>query len=326
MSNIDKGWEYLNSDDNESYYGDDGSYGYTNSDGSKSFSGSDGSYGWKNSDGSISYYGSGSVSGYRNPDGSGTYYGEDEIINYDSFSDSLNPSDTEEDSFIAECLMGLTLIAEQKIENAFAKAMREESEKESIKKELKEARKKERKNSRKIYKKRAKALLFNHKNIPFGICLNDLKKYDAETIIRIIKAKGYKNCNVIPLNDIYVGSSYTDGKIAKMTINGNSKIDPDSEYPYDAEIIIFVHSKKQITMNMSSSKLINKDYQDVVNELFKQGFTNIYTRALNDLTTGWIYRDKSIKEIKINDRIVFQKGERFDYDSRIEIDYHSFKS
>ena len=24
MSNIDKGWEYLNSDDNESYYGDDG--------------------------------------------------------------------------------------------------------------------------------------------------------------------------------------------------------------------------------------------------------------------------------------------------------------
>lgn len=70
------GWDFLNSDDN-SYTGNDGSWGYKNSDGSGSFFGSDGSWGYTNPDGSGSYYGDDGSWGYKNSDGSGSFYGAD---------------------------------------------------------------------------------------------------------------------------------------------------------------------------------------------------------------------------------------------------------
>ncbi len=72
-----KGWEYLNSDDDESYYGDDGSWGYKNEDGTASFYGADGSWGYKNEDGSGSYYGADGSWGTINSDGSYSFYGAD---------------------------------------------------------------------------------------------------------------------------------------------------------------------------------------------------------------------------------------------------------
>lgn len=53
-----QGWDYLTSDsqDENSYYDDDGSWGYRNEDGSGSYYGADGSWGYINSDGSSSYF------------------------------------------------------------------------------------------------------------------------------------------------------------------------------------------------------------------------------------------------------------------------------
>lgn len=74
-----KGWSYLDSDDIEEFSGRIREDGFTcrNADGEESFHGDDGSWGYRNADGSGSFYGEDGSWGYREADGSGSFYSED---------------------------------------------------------------------------------------------------------------------------------------------------------------------------------------------------------------------------------------------------------
>jgi hypothetical protein len=93
-----KGWEFLNSEDNHSH-NDDTSWGYKNDDGSGSFYDDDGSWGYRTSNGKVSYYGADGSWGYKNEDGNGSYYGGDNnTTHYDP------EEDESEDSSVGETI------------------------------------------------------------------------------------------------------------------------------------------------------------------------------------------------------------------------------
>ena len=72
----DKGWQFLNPDDLDSFDGSDSS-SYEYPDGSRNLFGADGSYGFIDTDGSGYYYGADGSFGSKDADGSGYYYGVD---------------------------------------------------------------------------------------------------------------------------------------------------------------------------------------------------------------------------------------------------------
>lgn len=341
--NINNGWDFLNSGgNNESYYGDDGSWGYKNADGSASFYGADGSWGYKNADGNTSYYGADGSWGYKNADGSGSYYGSN---NNSIYYDAETPTNDNDESYAntsssMDSLAGLAGIALGLGLTTYSKYKQAKIEQETKAKELRlkekkirleqkrglQIQKEQRKKEAKIKKKRLIALLFRNKKIKIGVSTNFLVGKTIDYVVKRLEKTGFNNITTIPIKDVYINSEKAIGEVEQVVINGKSLFDEKDMMKYDSEIIITYHLKKEITMPVSSRQLCKTFYNEAVQQLFKMGFTEIYTRPEKDLITGWITRNGSIKRILVGDKKRFKKGSVFEYDIKIVISYHSFKN
>lgn len=80
----------------------------------------------------------------------------------------------------------------------------------------------------------------------------------------------------------------------------------------------------QAQMPASSQDLVGEHFEVVVEELEGAGFTNIETRPLGDLITGWLKDDGEVEKIRIDGSNTFSKGKWFAADTKIVITYHSF--
>lgn len=80
----------------------------------------------------------------------------------------------------------------------------------------------------------------------------------------------------------------------------------------------------EVRMPAASEDLEGEAYGDVVAILEEAGFTDIETVALGDLITGWLNKPDTVDEVEIDGVVSFDKGERFEPDVRIVINYHSF--
>ena len=79
-----------------------------------------------------------------------------------------------------------------------------------------------------------------------------------------------------------------------------------------------------LKVSKSSDELVGKNYQTVLLELEETGFTNIETKVLDDLITGWLTKDGEIEQIEINGDTEFSASDSFQKDSKIVITYHTF--
>ena len=357
----DKGWDFLNSDDvNEtfnsdedggswgyqndegsgSYYGADGSWGYQNADGSGSYYGADGSWGYKNADGSGSYYGADGSWGYKNSDGSGsfydsgnngTYYDADDDDNDDDDYYSYDSDDSSSD--FASSLVGLafglgTVAVAKHTAEAREQARKEEAERlerERIAEEQRIIRQAKKEKERKQRNKRVKAFFFNKKNLALEFATSDLVGDSVDSVVEEIKEAGFNNYKTVSIRDIYVGSTKYVGEVEQVLINGQSWLAEGTMVPYDAEIIITFHVKKEFEFPYSARQMINRDFTQLASEFVGIGFTEVYTLPLKDLTTGWIKKERAVQQVLIEGIDTIKKGMPIEHDKKITIQYHSFK-
>lgn len=80
----------------------------------------------------------------------------------------------------------------------------------------------------------------------------------------------------------------------------------------------------KIAINSSSSEFKGKNYENVVTQLQKSGFTNIKTETLDDLVTGWLKKDGEVEGVKIDDKTNFGSDTKFSKEAEIIITYHTF--
>lgn len=338
----DGSWGYQNADGSGSYYGADGSWGYKNADGSGSYYGADGSWGYKNDDGSGSYYGSDGSWGYKNSDGSGSFYGSDNSSTYydaddddDDDDDDYSSYDSDDDSSdLASSLIGLALglgavaVAKHSAE-AREQARKEEAERlerERIAEEQRRIRQAKKDKERKQRNKRIKAFFFNKKNLALEFATSDLVGDNVDSVVEEIKEAGFNNYKTVPIKDIYVGSTKYVGEVEQIVINGQSWLAEGTMVPYDAEIVITFHVKKEFEFPYSARQMIKRDFDQLASELVNIGFTEVYTLPLKDLTTGWIKKERAVQQVLIEDIDAIKKGMPVEYDKKITIQYHSFKN
>lgn len=296
----DKGWEYLHSNDEEgSFSDDDGSWGYTNSDGSGSYHGADGSWGYRNSDGSSSYHGADGSWGYKNSDGSGSYYsgsGESRYFNsdddHDDYQDADDSADDSDSGDLSDALAGLlTAAIGAGLANHSRKKQQERDEEARRQAEADRARlkkEKERKARNELRKKRAKAFLFKGKKIAVPGDYEDLIGRNASYVANTFIESAFSDVKTIPIKDIYKGSVYKVGQVEQIVIGGSSYFRKGDLIPYDTEVIITYHEKKEITLPFSERSLRKMNYVEAGDCLQELGFTEIYEKPIRDLVTGWV--------------------------------------
>lgn len=79
-----------------------------------------------------------------------------------------------------------------------------------------------------------------------------------------------------------------------------------------------------VRMPSSSNELEGEPFQDVVNGLEKAGFTNVETRALGNLITGFLHAEGEVKEVAVDGVSDFNTNDSFPAQVKIIVSYHSF--
>lgn len=328
---------YIYSDGSGYYHGADGSDGYIYSDGSAYYRGADGTDAYKYSDGSGYYHGSDGSDGYKYSDGSG-YYNDSDGGNHsvyaddnddDDYSNSSESSyDTDWVSGLAGLAVGLGAIALAKSSEKAREEARKEEERrlelERIAEEKRRIRREKREYNGKIRKKRWKALFFNKKNLQLEFSTNNLIGEDYAEVLKDLEEAGFNNYKAIAVKDIYVGSDKYVGEVEQVVINGQSYVSEGAMVPYDAEIIITYHLKREIEFPFNQRAATKMTFEQVTDELLNLGYTEVYTLPLKDLKTGWVKKDKSVQQIVVPGVESIKKGMVFEYDKKITIHYHSF--
>ena len=177
-----------------------------------------------------------------------------------------------------------------------------------------------------VRKKRIKAFFFKKKLIPVGYSSYTLKGKNPDEIYAILHNCGFKYIRRTELKDIYINSPYSENEVDHVEINGQSQFDANSEFPYDAQIVITIHQKKEITIPFSASSLRKLNFNEACSRLSALGFTEIYTTPIKDLVTGWITKDGSVEKVVIGsgNGETFKKNAVYKYDVSIIIHYHTF--
>lgn len=320
---------YIYSDGSGYYHGADGSDGYIYSDGSAYYRGADGSDGYKYSDGSGYYRGADGSDGYKYSDGSGYFnsasgdrhsiYADTEKEPTDSTSDSL--SSTFGSLLATTIMLGFASHKKKKrIEAEYEEACRIEEER------IRAEKAKARKERNTLRFKRVKAFLFNGRKIAISYDYTYLLKKDVSFVVSALTQNAFSDIKTIPINDIYTDTNYSVGEVEQVIINGSGFFQAGDEIPYDTEIIITYHVKRRITIPFSERDLRKLHYIDAGGRLEDLGFTEIYTRPIKDLATGWLKKDGSIEKITIGGMESFRKNSVFVYDAKILIEYHTFKN
>jgi hypothetical protein len=79
-----------------------------------------------------------------------------------------------------------------------------------------------------------------------------------------------------------------------------------------------------LKISSSSDKLAGQNYQTVLSELQTMGFTNVTTKVLDDLVTGWLTKDGEVEQVNINGKTKFSANSSFPKDAEIVVTYHTF--
>jgi hypothetical protein len=79
-----------------------------------------------------------------------------------------------------------------------------------------------------------------------------------------------------------------------------------------------------IGMPGSSSDFEGETYQNVVEDLESAGFTDVETKPLGDLITGWLSKPDEVDEVTVDGDGDFKIDDRFEATTRIVVSYHSF--
>lgn len=176
-----------------------------------------------------------------------------------------------------------------------------------------------------LRKKRIKAFFFRKKKVEIGYDCTELLQKNIVEVQTAIHNRAFNNIKIISVKDIYIGSQYKEGEVEQVVVGGNSFFDAADMVPYDTEIVITYHEKKEITIPFSPHSLRKKNYMEIRNQLLELGFTEVEERPIRDLITGWINKNGSIEKVSIGGEVNFKRNSIYKYDINIVIEYHTFK-
>ena len=151
-----------------------------------------------------------------------------------------------------------------------------------------------------------------------------LKEWDtteAKSLKDSLEQKGFSD---ISIEDQTTNKKPKNKLVAEVLFN-NKSFESGNCYLPKATKIVIMRYLLELMPGRDSSQYEGLNYQTIANELKEKGFTNIHLLRADDLVTGWVDGDKTIKSITINGKSSFSSTDKFTYSDRIDIVVHTFK-
>lgn len=302
----DPGWEFLTSDDSF-YYDDDGNWGSKSDDGTASYYGVDGSWGTIDADGSGSYYGADGSWGTIDADGSGSYYGANGSCDYkfgngntSSYASSGSNSSQKASSDSGGSLLGelvgtLLFVGAARVIGSLLNGNSKTTS--SVKSQTSNSAK-----DKPVSNSTAQTPPVNKQKHDPVRKEEKQRRLAEEQRLKEIEKKEHKKAFLAILPFIIL--------LGIVFFLGVGK---------------YMEISKPIPVSISAKDAKGLPYQDVVELLKADGFSNITTHIDYDLVTGWIRDEGAIKSISIDGDSSFKKDDNFPANSKIEIVYHGYK-
>ena len=142
-----------------------------------------------------------------------------------------------------------------------------------------------------------------------------------EKLIELLKAKGF---TTVKVTSISTEKKSENCLISRIKINSEEFIAGECYLPKTASIEIEYYNL-QIKIGQTAKQFEGQSYKETVEQLKSQGFTNIRLLRADDLITGWISKEGTIKSFSINGNSDFIETDKFSYDSEIVIVVHTWK-
>lgn len=146
-------------------------------------------------------------------------------------------------------------------------------------------------------------------------------------VLSLFKQYGFVNIRCEPIADVDDKNAFYIFEVDKISIAETDDFKCGYAFPHNAEVIIYFHSKRRITMPVSVGKLKRKNYIQVGDYLQELGFTQIYERKITDILLGVLTKDGSVEDVLVadDDEKQISQGEEYFYDTKIIITYHTRK-
>ena len=146
---------------------------------------------------------------------------------------------------------------------------------------------------------------------------------DYEELVRALKSKGFSTIKVVEKTT----ETKTQNRLVSSISFDNAEYIAGECYLQKTASIRIEYYSLRIKISHTAKDFENSDlYSAVVSKLKNMGFTNIRLKRANDLVTGWVSKEGTIKTITINGRNDFSTTDSFKYDVEIIIVVHTFKN
>lgn len=169
---------------------------------------------------------------------------------------------------------------------------------------------------------RGRAFLFNNKKITLDYPVERLLNMKVTDLEQLLKNSGFDHIRRIPVEDLTPDSEKEPLDMQRISIYGQDLHQGTFTAPFDAMIDLYYHVPVRIEMPCSSEAYAKSDYRDVCHALNALGFTQVYTLELTAPLLKWLKREGEVESVTIRDR-GFKAGERFDYNEKILVRYHT---
>lgn len=174
-------------------------------------------------------------------------------------------------------------------------------------------------------RKRRKTFWLTRKRIALDVPIAEfVGKMYMDVRGRLIE-NGFTNIETVPVKDIYTESHYVPGEVEKIIIDKKYVGERGEMIPHDEKILIVYHLKRELDFPYSSRQVRKLNCKTLLIDLRNNGFTNINLIPIKDLKCGWLVKEESVEKVSLNRQEKYKKDLVIDYDTEIEIFYHTFK-
>lgn len=161
-------------------------------------------------------------------------------------------------------------------------------------------------------------LTFNKNAVSVGLDSKQIITKDISYVIENLEDKGFTYIETRPLDWNY---QYKTNATMSITIDGKTRFVEGSKFDKSAKIVIYYNDAPQmVSIGLTSSEIIGKDYKHIVKLLKDLGFVYFETNPYDEFLST---RHNRIKEIVIDKKTSFSKTDEFSQDSKILIIYYN---
>lgn len=159
------------------------------------------------------------------------------------------------------------------------------------------------------------------KQIVITTSAKTLINQSIETVKTVLENDGFMNIKVISIYDVDYKNSYLANIVSKIWISGNETFNKGDQFKNSTPVYVWCHKKIIVRLSFTTSDNIGK----VKTVLSDKGMINVVTKDLPDVGVGFFKKIGQIEKIFV-DGLEFVPGMRVEYDTPIEVFYHTQKT